>query len=88
MLSQNANFGSICSQYQIDQVSIVSIDAVGQIFISLLSNVINNFVLSFPRDSRVGEDNLEILIEGICIEFIPDKILKMLGQFSTKLGSR
>ena len=28
------------------------------------------------------------MIEGVCVEFVPDEILKMLGELSTKLGSR
>jgi hypothetical protein len=29
-----------------------------------------------------------IMIEGVCVEFVPDEILKMLGELSTKLCSR
>jgi hypothetical protein len=28
------------------------------------------------------------MIEWVCVEFIPDKVLKVLGELSTKLGSR
>lgn len=78
LFSNNGEIGLVCCETQHDEIGIGAPNTMMRVGIvrrcvALLSDVVDDLVLSFARNTRVGQDHIQFLPAGFFIQ--PENIL-------------